>query len=254
MEWILASKKERQSHINVPIKIEGRTLGIGYYDNKEWYFANDSLIPPDLVATLEWLDESSKELTPVQGDESDGSNLECGDFVNLVWLIEEMRRGKNCTMDELILAAKEKFTGLSNIKKSTMSLVNPFELQPNGALNTKEEILQAFSKEKIIHLNDVITVETAYKAMGEYLRQNSFKEPKGDYRCLGCSVPESQHNTSCGWENANIIMFPWENKVSLTMTGEEKELRWLISTSPNQLKLSHYFANLTGMNNKAIKL
>lgn len=40
-----------------------------------------------------------------------------GDLVQLVWLIEKLRRGENkCTMNVLIMEAKRNFNGLENIK------------------------------------------------------------------------------------------------------------------------------------------
>jgi hypothetical protein len=47
-----------------------------------------------------------------------------------------------------------------------------------------------------------------------------------------CGVPHSLHNTCCGWINANCIVFPHEKTIG-GMSAEEKELRYLISLSPN---------------------
>jgi len=49
--------------------------------------------------------------------EENGLDLECGNFVNLVWLIEKLRRREGgCSVNELIIEAKKSFQGLSGIK------------------------------------------------------------------------------------------------------------------------------------------
>lgn len=68
-----------------------------------------------------------------------------------------------------------------------------------------------------------------------------------DTVCISCGVPKSQHSTCCGWENANTIFFPWEHSVNARISSEEKELRYLISQSPNGLKMSR-FLNLSSPN------
>jgi len=51
------------------------------------------------------------------GPESKPTN-DHGDFVQLVWMIEKLRRQPNkCTMNELIAKAKENFKGLENIEE-----------------------------------------------------------------------------------------------------------------------------------------
>jgi len=48
--------------------------------------------------------------------ESDGKELECGDFVILAWLVKNQSKIGHGTMNGLILKAKEYFSGLENIK------------------------------------------------------------------------------------------------------------------------------------------
>lgn len=69
---------------------------------------------------------------------------------------------------------------------------------------------------------------------------NTIFKDEDDPRCT-CGVPNSLHNTCCGWGNANVIMFPWEMTVPM-ISDEEKEIRWLISQSPNSLRLSHFIS------------
>lgn len=56
-----------------------------------------------------------------------------------------------------------------------------------------------------------------------------------------CGVPLDIHNTACGWENASLILFPWETNVPAMMTGHEKQLRYIIrneSEETQRLQLS----------------
>lgn len=67
--------------------------------------------------------------------------------------------------------------------------------------------------------------------------------PTGDEVCT-CGVPNSRHGTCCGWHNAHTVYFPWESIIG-NPSAEERELRYLISTSPNGMKLAHFMASLT---------
>jgi hypothetical protein len=45
-----------------------------------------------------------------------------GDFVQLVWMIEELRRREGgCTMNELVAEAKRNFKGIEQIKHRTIN-------------------------------------------------------------------------------------------------------------------------------------
>jgi len=53
-----------------------------------------------------------------------------------------------------------------------------------------------------------------------------------------CGVPNVVHGaTACGWLNATVVTFNGENIVRPFISPEEKELRYLISQSPNALDL-----------------
>lgn len=54
--------------------------------------------------------------------------------------------------------------------------------------------------------------------------------------CELCGVPDSQHNTCCGWDNANVILFPWEFSVPAMIPAEEKELRYRYRNDVGKLK------------------
>ncbi len=53
--------------------------------------------------------------------------------------------------------------------------------------------------------------------------------------CMCCGVPLHLHATCCGWDNAHLVVFQNDNLYGFaaTTSAEEKELRWLISQSPN---------------------
>lgn len=55
--------------------------------------------------------------------------------------------------------------------------------------------------------------------------------------CPACGVPTELHQTCCGWRNARRVVFPGEVFLTVAMTPEEAELRYLISKSPNKDKI-----------------
>lgn len=62
--------------------------------------------------------------------------------------------------------------------------------------------------------------------------------------CPVCSVPVKMHNTCCGWNNANMIIHESEKVFTASsISDEEKEIRWLISQSPNSDKLFRWLLN-----------
>lgn len=91
-------------------------------------------------------------------------------------------------------------------------------------------------KERLVIAGALIAAEIdrlQNKNIGEF----SDKKLIENERC-SCGVPNSQHNTCCGWENANIIFFPWEHTVPAYISPEEKEVRWLLSQQPNGIQLA----------------
>jgi hypothetical protein len=62
----------------------------------------------------------------------------------------------------------------------------------------------------------IIVVETKTEKMVE----------KEETLCSVCGVPLSIHNTCCGWQNANLIIFPWEQTIAGAMSDSEKKRRW----------------------------
>lgn len=61
--------------------------------------------------------------------------------------------------------------------------------------------------------------------------------------CSVCNVPMNIHNTCCGWQNANMLIHESEKTIMGIISDEEKEIRWLISQSPNSDKLFQWFLN-----------
>lgn len=76
------------------------------------------------------------------------------------------------------------------------------------------------------------------------IQQPSKEQVKKDKSCTICGVPDSQHGTACGWDNANFIFFPWEHIVRTNVPAEEKQLRYLISKSDDPIKLFSFLSNI----------
>lgn len=60
-------------------------------------------------------------------------------------------------------------------------------------------------------------------------------------KCNVCGVPDNLHGTCCGWRNAKMVYYPWEKFVIANPSAEERELRYLMSTSQNELLLARYY-------------
>lgn len=55
---------------------------------------------------------------------------------------------------------------------------------------------------------------------------------KEDKIC-SCGVPDGIHNTCCGWENANVVLFPFDNEITGAVSSYEKALRWKCRNNPD---------------------
>lgn len=53
-----------------------------------------------------------------------------------------------------------------------------------------------------------------------------------------CGVPEFLHGTSCGWNNASVIIKNGETAIVANMTGEERKERWLQSTKTDAVEIN----------------
>lgn len=90
-------------------------------------------------------------------EESNGQDLECGHFVNLVWFIEKIRRREGgCTMNDLVIETKKYFQGLSEIKAQR----NPCEYCNKVHLEYAcDEQIEVFKRNQEESLKNIGTIE-----------------------------------------------------------------------------------------------
>lgn len=54
--------------------------------------------------------------------------------------------------------------------------------------------------------------------------------------CVYCGVPMSIHGkTSCGWQSASPIIFPWETSIPASINEQEKRERYLLRNESEEM-------------------
>lgn len=94
------------------------------------------------------------------------------------------------------------------------------------------DILHEYDSISFVAGKSVMLQEDFFEAVAMLSKYNktvaSLEEQTNVWYCPACNVPMHLHSTSCGWDNALILLDPNEKGIPAIITGEQRRQRWLL--------------------------